>query len=299
MSVLVNLICEKETSASDTIRVCCAFLGNVWWQFCDMLAADVQRPPEHVTRLFKWSRPHQDLSFRDFSLFKPHSLHVPLCRGYTPGRGRGLSELSERVGVSGQCGVNSSVCACRRLFNSSTCRISADSSVRESTLIGCSGKQTSARKKTQKQRGNAPWVCGCGFHGYTHLAQLFLIFLPCLFTWASVTFYQTCSSVQSSSISESGFKRQQFVFLWRGICLWAVAARTRLLVASCRLRRVNRATFWPDSDGENTTQQPIFVTAQCLLSVWCVGALKAHTHCSADGAFSLSSCDPKLKLLTI
>ncbi len=189
-----------------------------------------------------------------------------------PGRGRGLSELSERVGVSGQCGVNSSVCACRRLFNSSTCRISGDSSVRESTLIGCSGKQTSARKKTQKQRGNAPWVCGCSFHGYTHLAQLFLIFLPCLFTWASVTFYQTCSSVQSSYISESGFKRQQFVFLWRGICLRAVAARTRLLVASCRLRRVNRATFWPDSDGGNTTQQPIFVTAHCLLSVWCVGA---------------------------
>ncbi len=94
----------------------------------------------------------------------------------------------------------------RGFLADSTCRICSESLVREIALIGRSCRWTSSQKQTQKQRGKAPWACHCSFHGYTHLAQLLLIFLFCLFTNVICNSVSDILSVQRSCISESGLK---------------------------------------------------------------------------------------------
>ncbi len=73
-------------------------------------------------------------------------------------KGGGACQGCQRVGVSGQCGMTASelLCACWRSSDQVTCRIGGESLVRETSLIGCSGEQTSTRKKAQKQRGRVP-----------------------------------------------------------------------------------------------------------------------------------------------
>ncbi len=95
--------------------------------------------------------------------------------------------------------------------------------------------QVSRPAYEKRQRGKNPWACHCCFHGYTHLAQLFLIFLLCLFTSSICNFLSDMISVRSVCIASSW---EQFVFLCRGICLSAGTAWTSLLVASCCLHRV-------------------------------------------------------------
>lgn len=79
----------------------------------------------------------------------------------------------------------------------SACRIDGGSSIREITVIGCSGKRISAEER----------ACPCSIHALTHLARFLLIFLLCLFVVAICNFLSNMFSLGSGSFRESGVKK--------------------------------------------------------------------------------------------
>ncbi len=100
-----------------------------------------------------------------------------------------------------------------------------------------------------------------------------------------VTFYETCYQLAAALFVKVGSKNaasseQRFVYLWRGICRDAGAARTSLLAASCCLCRVNGVSSFPRQ--RQTEHNEAADLCRSLLSVWCVGALQV--------------CDQKCKL---
>lgn len=79
----------------------------------------------------------------------------------------------------------------------SACRIDGGSSIREITVIGCSGKRISAEER----------ACPCSIHALTHLARFLLIFLLCLFVVSICNFLSNMFSLRSGSFRESGVKK--------------------------------------------------------------------------------------------
>ncbi len=109
-----------------------------------------------------------------------------------------------------------------------------------------------------------------------------IIFLLCLFTSAIWNFLSGISVI-SSFISEGGFKKCFLVTTTVCVSVERDLAwrRTYQPVGHQLLSlRANNATFWLDSGGQNSTKQPIFVTACSLLSVWCVRAWSTRYDCS-------------------
>ncbi len=139
---------------------------------------------------------------------------------------------------------------------------------------------------TWTQRGNAPWTCRCGFHGYTHLARLFLIFLLCLFTRAMCNFLSDMLSVRSSFIVRVGSKKadqpeQRLVFLWRGIRLGAGAAQASLLVVCCCSRPVNSSS---------TAVEKTRHSSRCLWEQDVTAGQRSWCYFCSDQSLSLSCC---------